>query len=260
LVSLDGAVIGINSAIKSGTGGFQGIGLAISSNLAKNIMDQLQRDGSVHRGYLGVQVQALDPAVATKLGLEGKSGVVVGKVMAGGPAAKAGLQDGDVLTAIAGQGVKEPKGVQRIVAGLSIGKEVELTVHRDGSSKVLKLTIEEQPESFGTTDDFQEAGPINLGKIGVKVMDLTAEKAKKFGYSEKTEGVLIAEVEPDSVASGAGLRSGMLVLKVDQQPVKTVQEVQKAMDKASLEKGVLFQVRTPQGGTTYVLLKAASVR
>jgi serine protease Do len=260
LVNLDGEVIGINSAIKSGTGGFQGIGLAISSNLTKTVMEQLQKNGAVHRGYLGVQVQALDPEVATKLGMDGKSGVVIAKVTAGAPAAKSGMKDGDVLAEIAGQAVKDPKGLQRIVAGLPTGKEVELTVFRDGARKSLKLTVEEQPESFGTVADSSDSGLTNLGKIGVKVMDMTAEQAKKFGYSEKTEGVLIAEVDPDGIAGGAGLRSGMLVLKVDGQPVKTAQEAQKAMGKGSLEKGVLFQVRTPQGGTTYVLLKAPAAR
>jgi serine protease Do len=260
LVSLDGEVIGINSVIKSGTGGFQGIGLAISSNLAKNVMDQLQRNGAVHRGYLGVQVQALDPEVAAKLGLAGKSGVVIAKVTAGAPAAKAGIHDGDVLTEIAGQPVKDPKGLQRIVAGLPTGKEVELAVFRDGARKVLKLTVEEQPESFGTASDTLDTGLTNLGNIGVKVTDLTAEKAKQFGYPEKTEGVLIAEVDPDSVAGGAGLRSGMLILAVDQQRVKSAQEVQKALEQGSLEKGILFQVRSPQGGTTYILLKAPATR
>jgi serine protease Do len=260
LVSLDGEVIGINSAIKSGTGGFQGIGLAISSNLAKNVMEQLEHNGKVHRGYLGVQVQALDPEIAAKLGLKDKSGVVIAKVSQGAPAAKAGLQDGDVLTEVAGQPVSNPKALQRIVAGLPTGKEVELAVFRDGARKVLKLTVEEQPESFGTQADGSDSGLTSLGKIGAKVTDMTGEKAKQFGYSEKTEGALIIEVEPDSLADGAGLRSGMLIVKVDQQPVKTAREVQDALAKGSLEKGVLFQVRTPQGGTTYVLVTTPAGR
>src|SRR6516225_7444470 len=175
LVSLDGEVIGINSAIKSGTGGFQGIGLAISSNLAKNVMEQLEHNGKVHRGYLGVQVQPLDPEVSAKLGMKEKTGVVIAKVTAGAPAAKCGLQDGDVLTSIAGQAVNDPKTLQRIVASLPIGKEVELAVFRDGAPKTLKLTVEEQPESFGMLSEPSEAGTTNLGKIGIKVTDLTAE-------------------------------------------------------------------------------------
>jgi serine protease Do len=261
LVSLDGEVIGINSAIKSGTGGFQGIGLAISSNLAKNVMEQLQSSGTVHRGYLGVQTQALDAAVAAKLGLAGKSGVVLAKVLADTPAAKSGLQDGDVLTDIAGQPVADQRTLQKIVAGLPLGKQVELGVYRDGTRKTLTLTVEEQPQTFGmAADAVQESASTPLGKMGVKIEVLTPEKAEHWGYAEKTEGVLISEVEPDSKAYGAGLRSGMLILKVDQQAVKMVKEVQQAFEKGSLEKGVLFQVRTPQGGTTYVLLKDAATR
>src|SRR6516225_7204521 len=101
LVNLAGEVVGINSAIKSGTGGFQGIGLAISSNLAKNVMDQLQQKGSVQRGYLGVSIQPLDAEVAARLGLAGKTGVVIAKVGPGTPAARSGLKDGDILTEFA---------------------------------------------------------------------------------------------------------------------------------------------------------------
>jgi serine protease Do len=258
LVNLNGEVIGINSAIKSGTGGFQGIGLAISSNLVKNVMDQLQRGGSVHRGYMGVQAQALDAEVAARLGVAGKNGVVISKVMPGTPAAACGLQDGDVLTEIAGQPVKDARHLQQIVAGLTIGKEVDLNIFRDGAAKTLKLKVQEQPEAFGTAADTQEAAPNHVGKLGMKVTNLTPEAAKKLGYSEKTEGVVIAAVEPNSVASGAGLRSGMLILKVDQKSVKTAEDAQKALERGSLEKGVLLQLRTPQGGTSYVLVKSSS--
>jgi serine protease Do len=260
LVNLAGEVVGINSAIKSETGGFQGIGLAISSNLAQGVLNQLVQDGTVHRGYLGVQVQPLDAKVAARLGLAGKSGVVIGKVMSGSPAAKCGLQDGDVLTELAGQPVESPQGLHRVVAGLAIGKQVELAVFRDGARKVLTMTVAEQPESFGMATNTQEAGATSLGKVGVKVTELTADRAKEMGYPAKTEGVLITEVEPNGVAAGAGLRSGWLILAVDQQKVKTVEEVQKALEQGSLEKGLLLQVRTPHGGTAYVLLEAPSSR
>jgi serine protease Do len=255
LVNLAGEVIGINSAIKSGTGGFQGIGLAISSNLAKHVMDQLLNGGSVHRGYLGVQVQPLNPEVAGRLGVPGNSGVVVGKVLPGAPAAKAGVQGGDVLTDVAGQAVKDPRSLQRIIAGLPIGKQVDLGIVRDGARKVLKLTVEEQPESFGLGDDTASQGPTALDKFGMKVMDLTPKEARELGHPEKSEGVLVTEVEPDSAAANAGVQQGMLVVKVDQQPVKTVAELQKALEKGSAQKGWLLQVRTPQGGMEYLLLK-----
>jgi serine protease Do len=257
LVNLAGEVVGINSAIKSASGGSQGIGLAISSNMARSILDQLLKDGAVHRGYLGVQVQPLDADVAAHLGLAGKTGVVIGKVMPGGPAARGGLKEGDVLTDIAGQSLEGPQGLQHVVAGLPLGKPVELTVYRDGVRQVLTLTVEEQPEAFGTAADFSESEGTALAKTGIKVVDLTAAKARELGYAEKTEGVLIAEVAPNSVAGGAGLKSGWLIQKVDHQKVTTVAEAQKALEKGSLEKGVLLQVRTPHNGTTHVLLKSA---
>jgi serine protease Do len=255
LVNLAGEVIGINSAIKSGTGGFQGIGLAISSNLAKHVMDQLLHGGLVHRGYLGVQVQQLNPEVAARLGVTGNNGVVVGKVLPGAPAAKAGLQEGDVLTDVAGQAVKDPRSLQRIIASLPTGKPVDLGIVRDGAHKVLKLTVEEQPESFGLTDDFAGQGPTTLGKFGLKVMDLTPKSAREFGHAEMSEGVLVTEVEPGSRAANAGLQQGMLIMKVDHQAIKSVTEFRKALAKGPSEKGWLLQVRTAQGGTEYVLLK-----
>ncbi len=260
LVNLRGEVIGINSAIKSVSGGWQGIGLAISSNLAKNVMEQLEKDGTVHRGYLGVQVQALEPEVASRLGLSGKTGVVVNKVMAGTPAAKAGLRDGDVVTEVAGQPVKDAHSLQRIVAGLPAGKSVELGVYSDGAHKSVSVTVEEQPRLFGRNTESAEPEAVSLGKLGVKVAELTAEKAKELGHPEKTEGVLVTEVDPNGVAGGAGMRSGTVILKVNQQRVKTVEEFQKAVEKASLDEGVLLQVRTAPGGTTYVLLRAPASR
>ena len=256
LVNLAGEVVGINSAIKSGTGGFQGIGLAISSNLAKNVMDQLQNKGAVQRGYLGVQIQPLDPEVAKRLGLGEKTGVVIAKVGPGTPAAKAGLQDGDILLEFAGQAVKDPRSLQRLVAGQAMGKNVELTVYRDGANKTLTLTVENQPEAFGiATNPSVEPGLTTFDKIGVKVTDLTSKRAKELGFPEESR-VLITDVDPESAAGRAGLRSGMLILQVDGKPVKTVAEVQIAFDKSSLAKGYLLQVRSPQGGTMYVLVKS----
>ncbi len=259
LVNLAGEVIGINSAIKSGTGGFQGIGLAISSKLAKNVMDQLRQTGSVCRGYLGVQVQPLDTEVAARLGVTNKSGVIIGKVGPGSPADKCGLQDGDILTSIADQAIKDPRHLQQVVAGLPIGKVVELNVSRDGAAKTLSMTVEMQPEVFGTSADLPSAAtPTPLAKIGIKVMELNPELAKELGYAGKSEGVVITDVKANSLAGNAGLQSRMLVQKVDQQSLKSVTELQKALEKCSLDKGILFQVRTSQGSTSYVLVKSAA--
>lgn len=149
LVNLNGEVVGVNAAIKSRSGGFQGVGLAIASNMAKSITEQLLKDGAVHRGYLGVQIKDLKAEVAARLGLGKKKAVLAAKVFAGSPAAKAGLKDGDILMALAGKSVKTGRELQRIVAGLPLNQPVSVAVVRDGERKELKVTIEEQPAEFG---------------------------------------------------------------------------------------------------------------
>jgi len=263
LLNLEGQVIGINSAIKSETGGFQGIGLAISSNMVKNVMTQLLKDGAVHRGYLGVYARGLDPEVAARLGVDRGHAVVISQVSKGSPAARAGLLEGDVLTAAGGHPVKDARDLQKIIATLPPGKPVPLTVLRDGARRTLTATIEEQPREAGlVTESDSEAPkeftPSSFTQIGVKVVELNAERAKELGFPDKTEGILIVEVSPDSMAARAGLTSNTLILKVDQTRVKTVEEARAALKKGSFEKGVMLQVKTPKGGTTYVVLKTAA--
>jgi serine protease Do len=149
LVNLEGKVIGLNSAIKSKSGGFQGVGLAISSNLAKQIMQQLLKDGSVKRGYLGVQVRDIDGALGTKVGVKEGSGVLITKVFDQSPAAKGGVRLGDVLHSINGKPVRNGIELQKVIAGLPLNQPVEMTITRDGSKEQMKLTIEEQPDEFG---------------------------------------------------------------------------------------------------------------
>src|SRR5262249_40027519 len=149
LVNLQGAVIGVNSAIKSGTGGFQGIGLAISSRLAQSVIDGLLKDGMVHRGYLGVQVHPLEAEVAKSLGLAGRAGVVVAQVLHGTPAAAAGMEDGDVIIRMDGQSIRDGHDLQMKVAKLPLEKSVDVTVVRDGAETELHVAIAEQPQQYG---------------------------------------------------------------------------------------------------------------
>jgi serine protease Do len=263
LINMEGKVIGINSAIRSRTGGFQGVGLAIPSNMAKNVMTQLLAGGVVHRGYLGVVIKNLDSDVAERLGVQGSEGVVVGQVYDNSPASKAGLKDGDVITTINGKPIKNSRELQDMVAGLPLHKPIQISVVRDGQAKSLQVTIEEQPEEFGTTASIprfrrspKEAENTPLEKIGVEVTDLTPEQAEQFGYKESQKGALITKVEPGSSAASAGLRQGMVIAKVEKTPVNSATEAKSVVAKASLEKGILLQVKTPSGGSAYVMLKA----
>jgi serine protease Do len=261
LINLSGEVIGVNSAIKSRSGGFQGVGLAIASNMAKTITSQLLKEGVVHRGYLGVQIKDLNAEVAARLGLDKQKGVLVAKVFDGSPAAKAGLKDGDIITALAGKPVESGRELQTVVAGLPLNEPVSVTVVRDGERKELNVTIAEQPSEFGVSgtparqERKTEKQSDELDKLGVEVAELTPELAKQFGYKEGTKGVVVTQVQPDSPAADAGLHRGMLLVKVDKKRVKDIAAVREALASATFSKGVLLQVRNPEGGTDFVVVK-----
>jgi serine protease Do len=264
LINLEGKVIGINSAIKSRTGAFNGVGLAVASNLARTVKDALLKDGVVHRGYLGVSVRQLAPEVAQRLGVTKDTGVLVGQVYDNTPAGKGKIKAGDVITSIAGHPIRNGQQLQMLVATLPLHKAVPVNVVRDGQHQTLQVTVEEQPEDFGQTVTTRAQTPeggqeaTNLDKIGVAVQDLSAQTAQELGYDPSTRGVVITSVRPGSVAATSGLRPGMLIVKVDHRTVQDVNAARQALANASLAKGVLLQVRSPQGGTNYVLLQSAT--
>jgi serine protease Do len=263
LVNLEGKVIGINTAIKSQTGGSQGVGLAIASNLAKYIVKSLQTDGVVHRGYLGVEMRDLTPDVAAKLNLESATGVVVGRVMEGSPADKSGLQQLDVITRLGGKPIKDGVELRQSVVGLPLNKPVELTIVRDGKTLTVPVTIEEQPENFGVATRAprmratrEDSEIIGISKLGLSVKDLTPELADQLGYKQSTTGALVARVAPDSVAAEAGLRPNMLITKIDKESVKSADDLQQKLEKTPLDNGALLQVQAPDGTMSYVVVKA----
>jgi serine protease Do len=266
LVNLSGQVIGINSAIKTRTGGFQGIGLAVASNLAKSVMTSLEKDGKVHRGYLGVQVKDLTPEIAKELGLPNNHGVVVSNVYPGAPASKAGLKPGDVLTAINCNAVKDGRELQTVVAGLPLHKPVPLKVVRDGQPKTLRVTIEEQPDKFGTEEQPvrsrvpHEKESVSMEDFGMELSDLTEDTAQELGYGSKAKGAVVTRVDPSGPAYEAGLRKGTLIQRVNKKRVISAEAARAAFKKANLAKGVLLQVQTPQGGTDYVILKVEKAK
>lgn len=263
LVGLDGKVVGINSAIKSRSGGFQGVGLAISSNLAKSVMKQLQESGAVHRGYLGVIAKPVNPDVGGRLGLKDGQGAMVSRVYDGSPAAKAGVQPGDVITTLHAKPIKDAKSLVDVVLTLPLGKPTEMVLVRDGKQEKLSVTIEEQPEDYGLVQapelrQFRNRrDSVNMDKIGVEVTDLTPEAARQLGFNAKAKGALVTGVDRESPAGEAGLRSGMLVTKVDKTPVSSANEFRAQVDSGSLSKGMMLQVQTSDGNTDLVMLKSS---
>ncbi|HEY8506425.1 MAG TPA: Do family serine endopeptidase, partial [Gemmataceae bacterium] len=267
LVSLDGKVIGINSAIKTRNGTFNGVGMAISSNLARKIMRELLKNGEVKRGYLGVEIADLDPEVAERLGVPGKGGAVVSRIFPGTPAEKSDLRPGDVITEIAGKPVHESKELAAIVEKLPLDQPAQVTVVRDGKVIQVPVTVEQQPEEFGPgyeasaafgrapAREPREPRELTLDAVGLTVTDLTPAVARQLGFKDEVRGALITNVEFGSPADQAGLSRNLVVVRVDGKDVGSAAELRDALAKASPEKGALLLVRSPLGGTDFVLLK-----
>jgi serine protease Do len=259
LISLEGKVIGINSAIKSRTGGFQGIGLAISSNLGRSIMQQLLKEGVVRRGYLGVGIRDVDDEVAKELGLKQASGVQVTRLLPDGPGGKAGIKVDDVIVRIGGKPVHDGRELQTVVAALPLGKPVKVEVLREGKKKTLDVTVVEQPKTFGTSRAPVQPevgkGAFRVEKVGMEVSDLTPDLAESLGYKETVKGALITRVERRGLAGGAGLLPGMLIVSVDGKKVTGAKGLLQGMRSADLGRGARLSVTTPRGGTRTVTLR-----
>lgn len=265
LVNMDGQIIGINTAIKSQSGGFQGIGLAIPSNMVRTVVTQLAKEGVVRRGYLGIQMQDVDEQLAEKLNLGSERGVVVMQVYPNTPAEKAGLKEMDVITAINGRKITDGKELQKSVFNTEIGKVVELTVIREGRLEKVKVAVEEQPQDYGLVRSERNGrrpgreeptfDGVVLESVGIEVAELTPELAEQLGYREN-RGVLITRVERGSVADTAGLRPGMLIVRAERRLVESPSTLKEIIEKASLQRGILLLVRTPTGSTRYVILKS----
>lgn len=264
LVGLDGKVLGINAAIKTRGGGFQGVGLAVSSDLAKDVVRQLMTTGVVRRGYLGVSVRELDDELAARMGVAKGQGVVVSKVYADTPAAKAGLQVGDVILAIAGTPVRDANTLPRVVVKLPINQPTEVVYVRDGKPVTQAVTILEQPEEYGArvAPAAMPPGPRgvrgavrHVERAGASVADLTPEAAAQFGYPKGTGGVQVVGVDRVGAAAAAGLVKSQVVVKVDRTPVATAAEFADAVAAATPERGALLHVMRPTGEVDFVVLR-----
>jgi serine protease Do len=259
VVTLDGQVLGISAAIKTKSGGFQGVGLAVSSNLAKDVVGQLLKNGVVRRGYLGVTVRELDDELAARSGVAKGQGVVVNRVAAGSPAAKAGVQVGDVITAIAGAPVRDANALPRAVAKLPLDRPTELQYVRDGKAVTQVVTIVEQPEQVGPRPAPAVAGPRgpvrHVERAGASVADLTPEAAAQQGYPRGSRGAVIVGVDRGGPAAAAGLAKGQVVVKVDRTPVATAAEFADAVAAANPDRGALLHVLRPTGEVDFVVLE-----
>ncbi len=258
LVNLDGEVVGINTAIASNSGGYQGIGFAIPANLAKWVTKQLIEKGSVQRAYLGVRIEDIRAEKAEELGIDPGNGVLIAEVFPDTPAAKAGLRKNDRILKFAGREVHNPRKLQELVEQTELGTSQTVQIIRDGKPQTIKVVASPLPRSLGLAAailrDPKLATNSTLSELGIKVADLTKSDIDRFAYTG-FKGALIKEVEPDSLAARAGIRGGMLVMQVDKKAVRSAAEFNQAMKEQSLSKGVMLLIRTPEGGNRLVTLR-----
>ena len=247
LINLRGEVVGINTAIFSRGGGNIGIGFAIPINLVKELLPQLKSKGKVTRGWLGVVIQGVTPAIAESLGMDQARGALVANVSSDGPARRAGVQIGDVIIEFGGQRIKESNDLPIIVARTAVGKEVGVVVLRDGKEVKLSVTIGELKEE---EEEGVLASVKGKGDLGLTVQRVTPQIAESLGL-DRAEGVVITMVELGSPAEEAGLRRGDVILEIDRKSIRKLSDYQKAITKIKKGKGVLFLVR--RGETTLFL-------
>ncbi len=242
LLNIHGEVVGINSALFSRTGGYMGIGFAIPINMVKAIQDQLHTHGKVTRGWLGVAIQDVSEDLARSFDLKEAKGILISEVQEDSPADKGGLQQGDVIIKLNDILLMDVNDLRNRVALIIPGTKADLEIVRNGKKKVLTMTIGEQPSSFGKVSKTKE-GKSNLNEFGLTLQNLAPELAERFGYKDR-KGVLIGDVESDSVAADAGLKAGQLIEEVNKQPVNNIKELQQVLADSQNPKRILLRVRT----------------
>ncbi len=260
LFNMDGEVIGVNTAIISPTGGSIGIGFAIPSDTATSVVQQLKEFGETRRGWLGVKIQSVTDDIAETLGLKENTGALVAGVTPDSPAAKAGLESGDVILKFDGKEVSTMRGLPRIVAQTPIGKTVDVELLRKGEKKMMKVAVgrlvdddekpdagpEKKPEGGITT------GPATI--IGLKLSPLTDELRAKYQIDPKVTGVVVLEVDPQSPAAAKAIKVGDVIVEAAQDPVKSPDDIAKSIDKVRKagRKAVLFRVEDSKGDLRFV--------
>jgi serine protease Do len=255
LVNLNGEVIGINTAISTHSGGSEGVGFAVPINTARWISQQLVETGSVHRAILGVGVQPMTSELAKPLGVKGLQGAVVTDVRPETPAAKAGLQTGDVVTQFDGHPIDTPRDLQNVVERATVGATHKLVVNRHGQSVNLDVVLQAGSTASAADGDDATASKSELATLGLEVSELTADIRTQIGLKD-VKGVIVSAVKPDSPADQAGVKEGMVISRVGQTDVTSVDSFRKAISKLNLKDGLLFLVRTAEG-SRFLVLKSA---
>lgn len=259
LFNMQGEVIGVNTAIISPTGGSIGIGFAVPSDTVAKVVDQLKQFGEVRRGWLGVKVQTVTGDIAETLGLPDNTGALIAAITPGSPAAKGGLEAGDVIVKFDGKDVTNMRGLPKLVAQSEVGQVVDVELLRKGQKQSAKVTIgrleeEDDNESDLKSDTGKDDDPKGSEIIGLVLSPLNDELRKKYSLDSKMNGVVIEAVDPQSPAASKGLKPGDVIVEAAQDRVSEPEDVAKSIEKVKKagRKAVLLRVEDSKGDLRFV--------
>ena len=260
LFDMKGNVVGINTAIFSQSGGSVGIGFAVSSNLAKQVTDQLKQYGRTKRGWLGVLIQEISQEIADSLGMKSARGALVSSATEGGPAEKAGVKTGDVILKFNNIEIGSMKELPKVVAGTPVGKSVPLVILRNGKEIVLNVTLGElelaEKENLIGKSTNLSGETKEYDKLGFVAEELNSKNKSKFNLKNIENGVVITSVKDDSPAQAAGLVPGMVIVRVGQVEVNSLDVIDQSLQNATKQKrkALLFLVKV-ENGTRFVAIE-----
>ena len=241
LVNTAGELVGINSQILSPSGGNIGIGFAIPSNMARAVLDQLLKNGKVRRGMLGVTIQAVSADLAASLNLPAARGAMVNSVQVGGPAEKAGIKMGDVITAFNGSPVVDNNNLRNLVASTQPGTDVTLNLLRDGRDERVTVRLGELPARAGAQGEQQgDQDSGETGKYGLSVEPLTPEIATRLGLKATDQGMVVSQVDPNGPAADAQIQQGDVIQEVNHQPVRNANEFRAALERSGARPALML--------------------
>ncbi|HXL99415.1 MAG TPA: DegQ family serine endoprotease [Rhizomicrobium sp.] len=260
LFDMDGNVVGINSVIYSPSGGSVGIGFAIPSNMARQVVDQIEKFGATRRGWIGVRIQGVTDDIAESMSLPNSTGALVAEVTAGGPAAKAGLLPGDVVESFDGKPVPDSRSLPRMVADTPIGKTAAVEYVRGGQKQTARVTVAKLEDDDKIAAAKATPAPTRtetkLTQLGFSLGPLDAAARAKFHVAPEVQGVVVTGVDPDSAAGDKNFQPGDVIVEVQNQPVRSPDDVSRHLDADTRAgKKVELLLVNRGGNATYVAMR-----
>jgi serine protease Do len=257
LINTRGELIGVNTAILSPSGGNLGIGFAVPSNMARSSMEQIVKYGKVTRGYMGVSIQDITPELAAAMKLGETHGALVGDVDPDGPAARAGLQKGDVIVGVNGKPVDDSRALRLMVSAIPPGSSINLRFMHDGQMRDAAITLGEMPAPQAAANTREKPTPNEPSPvlIGVAVADLTPEIAQRLNLPANMKGIVIADVQEGSPAAEAGLQPGDVIQEVNRTPIRNVGEFHTQLSNSKKGKDPVLLLVNREGRTFFAAIQ-----